>query len=53
VKMSVCTSCGRSSYDYVKFDCPGSACTEKTVRCSKCRESENTYECKSCGFRGP
>lgn len=53
MKMSVCGSCGRSSYEYVEFSCPGSECKEKVVRCSKCKDAENTYQCNSCGFRGP
>jgi predicted RNA-binding Zn-ribbon protein involved in translation (DUF1610 family) len=54
LQMHVCTSCGRSSYDYVEFACPGAGDSgTKLVRCAKCRDTENSYVCPTCGFHGP
>ncbi len=50
--MKSCSSCGSGTSDYVEFACP-SCGKAKVVRCKKCRENENPYKCKDCGFEGP
>ncbi|MCL5011374.1 MAG: zinc finger domain-containing protein [Candidatus Marsarchaeota archaeon] len=51
--MAVCSSCGRNTLKYVKFQCPGENCTETIIRCEDCRKTGNAYVCSSCGFEGP
>ena len=50
-----CVTCGvsvESERIWVEFKCP--ACSkESIIRCEKCKRLENSYTCKSCGFKGP
>ena len=50
-----CSSCGKNveaEDEWVEFNCP--ACgKDHIIRCSKCKELENTYECTKCKFVGP
>lgn len=50
-----CTSCGKkveAEQNWVEFDCP--ACEkEHIIRCQKCKEMQNVYECTKCSFSGP
>ena len=50
-----CSSCGReveAEQNWVEFDCP--ACgKDHIIRCQKCKELGNKYNCSKCGFVGP
>lgn len=50
-----CSSCGKeveAEQNWVEFDCP-SCKKDHIIRCEKCKQLENTYECSNCGFVGP
>ncbi|MGC8983117.1 MAG: zinc finger domain-containing protein [Desulfurococcaceae archaeon] len=53
--MPICNSCKRPFIpgEYgTEFVCPN--CGRSVIRrCSRCRKLSVSYECPSCGFRGP